>query len=98
MKVGIFQNYIDGRWVDAVSGNTNTIANPCDGEVVTQVARSSAEDIDLAVAAARRAFEEEDWAFNPRLRARVLQKWAVLMRANFDRICTCLSLESAKPL
>ena len=98
MKVGIFQNYIDGRWVDAVSGNTNTIANPCDGEVVTQVARSSAEDIDLAVAAARRAFEEEDWAFNPRLRARVLQKWADLMRANFDRICTCLSLESGKPL
>ena len=47
MKVGIFQNYIDGRWVDAVSGNTNTIANPCDGEVVTQVARSSAEDIEL---------------------------------------------------
>ena len=59
MKVGIFQNYIDGRWVDAVSGNTNTIANPCDGEVVTQVARSSAEDIDLAVAAARRAFERK---------------------------------------
>ena len=65
---------------------------------MTQVARSSAEDIDLAVAAARRAFEEEDWAFNPRLRARVLQKWADLMRANFDRICTCLSLESGKPL
>lgn len=98
MKVGVFQNYIDGKWVDAVSGATNTICNPCDGELVTQVARSGREDVDLAVAAARRAFEEEDWAFNPRLRASVLQKWADLMRQNFDRICTCLSLESGKPL
>ena len=42
--------------------------------------------------------EAEDWAFNPRFRASVLQKWANLMRENFDRICTCLSLESGKPL
>ena len=98
MKVGTFQNYIDGRWVDAVSGETNLIYNPCDGEAVTQVARSGEADVDLAVAAARRAFEAEDWAFNPRFRASVLQKWANLMRENFDRICTCLSLESGKPL
>jgi betaine-aldehyde dehydrogenase len=98
MKVGIFQNYIDGKWVESVSGATDTISNPCDGELVTRVARSDSRDVDSAVAAAKRAFSEEDWAFNPRLRAAVLQKWANQIRANLDHICTCLSLESGKPL
>lgn len=98
MKVGSFLNYIDGAWVPASDGGTTEIRNPCDGEVVSTVACSTLEDINRAVAAAKRAFYEEDWAFNPRLRATVLSKWAIKMRENFDRLVTALSMESGKPL
>ena len=98
MKVGSFGNYIGGVWSPASNGAVTQIRNPCDGEVVSQVANSTLEDVNRAVVEARRAFYEEDWAFNPRLRAAVLSKWALKMRENFDRLVTDLSLESGKPL
>lgn len=98
MKVGKFQNYIDGAWHDGVEKNVMQIANPCDKEIVSEVVGSTKEDVFLAVAAAKRAFYEEDWAFNPRLRATVLTKWAQKMREHFDSITEALSLESGKPL
>ncbi len=97
-KVGSFQNYIGGEWVPASDGKVTVICNPCDQEPVTEVACSTLDDINAAVAAAKRAFFEEDWAFNPRLRGSVLTKWAALMRRDFDRLVTDLSLESGKPL
>lgn len=98
MKVGHFQNYINGEWVPSVSGKTITICNPCDGEPVTQVAASDSEDVNRAVAAAKKAFETADWAFNPRLRCSVLFQWAQKMRLHFNEIVEALSLESGKPL
>lgn len=98
MKVGTFENYIDGSWRPSVSGETTLINNPCDGEAVSTVAKSGLADVELAVASAKRAFYEEDWAFNPRLRSTVLAKWAQKMRENFDVIVRALSLESGKPL
>ena len=80
MKVGAFDNYIGGAWLPASDGGVTQIKNPCDGEVVSQVAKSTLEDVNRAVAEAKRAFYEEDWAFNPRLRATVLAKWAMKMR------------------
>ena len=42
--------------------------------------------VDRAVAAARRAFEEENWAFNPRLRSQCLSAWGAAMRANLEEL------------
>ncbi len=98
MKVGSFDNYIDGVWSPASNGSVTQIKNPCDGEVVSEVANSTLEDVNRAVAAAKRAFYEENWAFDPRLRATVLSKWALKMREHFDYLVTSLSLESGKPL
>ena len=98
MKVGSFDNYIGGVWLPASDGGVTQIKNPCDGEVVSQVAKSTLEDVNRAVAEAKRAFYEEDWAFNPRLRSTVLAKWALKMREYFDVLVTDLSLESGKPL
>lgn len=98
LKVGRFENYIDGVWIPASDGAVSLIKNPCDGEIVSQVAKSGVEDVNRAVAAAKRAFYREDWAFNPRLRAGVLTRWALKMRENFDSLVTDLSLESGKPL
>jgi aldehyde dehydrogenase (NAD+) len=47
---------IDGKWVEAASGKTFETINPSTGEVLAAVAEGDAEDINLAVAAARRAF------------------------------------------
>jgi len=53
-----FQNYIDGRWVDAISGKTFENRNPANwDEVIGTFPLSSKEEVDQAVKAARRAFE-----------------------------------------
>ena len=51
------QMLIDGRWVDAASGKRFESRNPATGELLATVAEGDAEDIDRAVAAARKAFE-----------------------------------------
>ena len=52
---------IDGKWVDAASGKTFEVYNPATGEVMAHVAEGDAEDINRAVKAARRAFDEGPW-------------------------------------
>jgi phenylacetaldehyde dehydrogenase len=56
------QLFIDGRWVDAASGKTFETPNPATGETLATVAEGDAEDIDRAVRAARRAFEDGPWS------------------------------------
>ncbi|MBT8098728.1 MAG: aldehyde dehydrogenase family protein, partial [Gammaproteobacteria bacterium] len=53
----VLQFYIDGRWVDPVSPNTVDVINPATEEVCGRISLGSAADVDIAVAAARRAFE-----------------------------------------
>ncbi|HEX6130683.1 MAG TPA: aldehyde dehydrogenase family protein, partial [Actinomycetota bacterium] len=53
-----YQMFIGGEWVDSASGQTRTITSPATGEVLAEVPEGSAEDVDRAVAAARRAFDE----------------------------------------
>jgi len=98
MEIMKFQNYIDGQWVDSITSEISEIKCPCDGKTVSFVAKSNTDDVNRAVEAAKRAFYEEDWAFNPRLRSAALNKWAIKMRENFDEIVVALSLESGKPL
>jgi acyl-CoA reductase-like NAD-dependent aldehyde dehydrogenase len=50
------QFYIDGKWVDPVSPNLLDVVNPATEEVAGQISLGSSEDVDLAVAAARRAY------------------------------------------
>src|SRR5436305_9684095 len=71
---------IGGKWQDSASGKTFETVNPATGEVICQVAEGDKADIDLAVKAARKAFEEGPW---PRLsaseRGRLLNKLADLI-------------------
>src|SRR5215813_15164218 len=55
------QLFINGQWSDAASGKTFGTPNPATGETLARVAEGDAEDIDRAVRAARRAFEEGPW-------------------------------------
>ena len=65
---------IDGEWVAAASGKTFESINPATGEVLGDVAEGDAEDIDRAVAAARRAFEGPWRSCKPFERQRLLLK------------------------
>ena len=56
------QLFIDGQWVPAQSGKTFDTINPSNEEVIARVAEGDADDVEHAVLAARRAFDEGPWA------------------------------------
>ena len=56
------QLFINGQWADAASGKTFETPNPATGETLAHIAEGDAEDIDRAVRAARRAFEDGPWS------------------------------------
>jgi aldehyde dehydrogenase (NAD+) len=65
---------IDGKLVNATGGRTYPNVNPATEEVIGQVADATREDMDRAIAAARRAFDETDWSTNLARRAKCLRQ------------------------
>lgn len=91
--------FIDGRYVDAASGGTFECRSPIDGRVLGQVAEGGEEDINRAVAAARRSFEAGAWSrATPVHRKRTLQKFAQLVEAHGDELALLESLDMGKPV
>lgn len=81
--VPVFSHLIDGKHVPASDGGTMDILSPIDGQVLTQVARGTAADMEAAIVSARAAFEDRRWAGqSPAARKKVLMKWADLIEAN----------------
>ena len=73
--------FIDGKWVEARSGRMIEITSPNSEEVVARVAEAGKEDMDLAVAAARRAFDEGPWGrMSPAERGQYVLKMADYLR------------------
>ncbi len=93
------QLFIDGQFVDAASGKTFEDISPRDGRVITQVAEGDAEDIDRAVAAARRAFEDGRWANRPPAeRKQIMLRWAQLVRERAEDLALLETLDVGKPI
>ena len=91
--------FIDGRFVASASGRTYDDVAGRDGSVITQVAEGGIEDIDRAVAAARRSFEDRRWAdMSPAKRKIILLKLAESMRANREELALLESLDVGKPI
>ena len=91
--------YIDGGWRDAASGATREISCPADRSVVATVAEGDAGDVDAAVAAARRAFDEGPWPTTPTPeRAAVLTAVADLLAAELEDVARLESLDTGKRL
>jgi acyl-CoA reductase-like NAD-dependent aldehyde dehydrogenase len=91
--------FIDGRSVAAASGATFPDIAGRDGSTIADVAEGGVEDIDRAVAAARRSFDDRRWADqSPANRKRVLLKLADLIRANRDELALLESLDVGKPI
>ena len=90
---------IDGKWVDAKSGQTFPVYNPATGEVLDECAAGEKADIDLAVKAARRAFEQGPWSrITPGQRGRLIWKLADLIESHLDEFAQIESLDNGKPL
>ncbi len=91
--------FIDGAYVPAASGRTFEDTTGRDGSVITRVAEGGAEDVDRAVKAARRSFDDARWAGqSPANRKRVLLRFAELIRSNRDELALLESLDVGKPL
>ena len=57
--------YIDGEWVSSANGECSPVVNPSDASVVTEVDVATDEQVQAAIGAARRAFDETDWSRRP---------------------------------
>tara|TARA_R110002096_G_scaffold267647_1_gene461388 strand:+ start:5570 stop:7066 length:1497 start_codon:yes stop_codon:yes gene_type:complete len=91
------QAFINGRFTDAVSGQTFDSVNPATGAVLASVAACDIADVDLAVAAGRRAFDDGRWSrMAPAGRKAVLLKLADLIRANLEEMALLDSLDMGK--
>jgi acyl-CoA reductase-like NAD-dependent aldehyde dehydrogenase len=87
-----FLNYIGGEWCDSASGETFESVNPATGEAIGTFPRSSAEDVDRAVAAAKAAFD--DWRLVPApKRGEILYRFANLMIEEKDELTDLMSHE-----
>ncbi|WP_266367439.1 aldehyde dehydrogenase family protein [Tellurirhabdus rosea] len=91
---------INGEWVGASDGGTRTITDPGNGDVLATVPEATAEDVDRAVAAARKAFDEGTWKAddNAQNRAKLLLALAASIRENAARLAELDTRNNGKPL
>jgi 1-pyrroline dehydrogenase len=99
MSVAVSQhkNFIGGEWVESAGGETMEVLNPATGETIAEVPRSTAEDADRAVQAAKKALEE--WLdATPRDRSELLLKLADVLEENAEDLAALESQNVGKPL
>ena len=91
------KNFVGGEWVDAAEGGTMEVINPATGETIAEVPRGTQADVDRAVEAAKKAFEE--WRdTTPGERAELLLKLADLIDENAEELAELESRNVGKPL
>ena len=98
-KISLGRLLIDGQWVDGAK-KFDTV-NPATGEVLTQIAEASSVDVDRAVQAARRAFDDRSgpWRkMSASERGRLIWKLADLVEKNIDELAELETLDNGKPI
>lgn len=92
-----YENFIGGKWVAPVKGNYFTNTTPVTGEVICEIPRSSAEDIELALDAAHAA--KEAWGkTSVQERSNILLKIADRIEANLELIAVAETWDNGKPI
>ncbi len=92
-----YKNFVGGEWVDAASGETMEVINPATGETIAAVPSCSADDVDRAVEAAKKALPE--WLdATPKERSELLHKLADVMDEHAEELAQLESLNVGKPL
>src|SRR5436309_4494816 len=91
------KNFIDGKFIEPVGGKYLDNIEPATGKPYSQVADSGKEDIDLAVAAAEKAFA--DWSKKPAAeRSKILLRIADLIERDLEKFARAESIDTGKPL
>ena len=89
--------YINGQWVSADNGETFSVCNPANGEVIAEVAKCRTDETRRAIKAAEKA--QAAWRNkSAKERASLLRQWFVLMMANQEDLAQILTAEQGKPL
>ncbi len=92
-----YDNYIGGQWIAPAKGQYFDNISPVTGQVVCQIARGTADDIELALDAAHRA--KDSWGkTSPTERSNILLKMADRMEANLDLIAMAETIDNGKPI
>jgi 1-pyrroline dehydrogenase len=96
-RVETKQQLIGGQWVDSASGETIDVENPANGQVIARVPKSGAEDVDRAVNAAQKAFDDSWQDSTPQDRSLALLRLADAIEARADEIGRLESRNAGKP-
>ena len=98
LRVGEGRLFMDGAWVDG-SGDIWTHVNPATNEDIVRLQTASAKDVDRAVHAARRAFDEGPWpAMKARDRKQLMQRLVAVMYEHADELNRLQSLDNGLPI
>lgn len=93
------QAFINGKFVDAENGSQFEDLNPATGKLLMKVAACSERDVDAAVRFARGAFQAGNWSrIEPRVRKKILLKFADLVEANGKELALLDSVDAGKPI
>ncbi len=94
-----YKMFIDGRWIESVSKRRFTRESPAHDVLVGEYPEANTEDVELAVASARKAFDEGPW---PKMkgaeRAKIIRRVSELIRQNKEQLGLIETLESGKPI
>src|SRR5215212_3519456 len=93
----LVKNYIGGRWVEAAGGGTFTSSNPATGETLADLAKGTADDVNRAVEAARKAFDSWRLVPAPR-RGEILYKAGQLLIEHKEELARLMTQEMGKVL
>jgi acyl-CoA reductase-like NAD-dependent aldehyde dehydrogenase len=93
------QLFINGKFVDAVSGKTFESINPRDGKLIANVAEGDAEDVNRAVAAAKASFDAGVWReMAPLDRKKLILRWVELIHAHAEELALLETMNCGKPI
>jgi len=93
------QLFIDGKFVDAASGKTFENFSPSDGHLICNVASGDVEDINRAVASAKKAFDSGIWReMNPRDKKVIMLRWAQLLGEHKEELALLEAIDTGRPI
>ena len=96
VSVTRYKNFVGGNWVESAGGETMEVLNPSTGEVIAEVPRGTAEDVERAVEAARNAWSE--WSTKtPKDRSELLLKLADVIDEHAEELAMLESQNVGKP-
>lgn len=95
-----YKTFINGRWMDGTSGKTLQSVNPANGEVIAELQENSLEDVEQAIAAAKKSFYvTREWRdMDAQSRSDILLKIADMVEEELEEIAKTESMDNGKPL